>query len=81
MNTVKDFLVKNISLWALASVTLGLAPFVPEPHIWKQIMNIYHGRLTATIDWLDLFMHGAPWLLLILALSLKYFSKKEELKS
>ena len=80
MNTVKDFLVKNISLWAMASVTLGLAPFVPEPHIWKQIKNIYHGRLTASIDWLDLLMHGAPWVLLLLALSLKYFSSKKEAK-
>lgn len=80
MNTIKEFLVKNIALWAMASVTLGLAPFVPEPHIWKQILNIYHGRLTASIDYLDLLMHGAPWILLLTALSLKYLAPKKEAK-
>jgi hypothetical protein len=78
MNQAKEFLVKNISLWAMASVTLGLAPFFPEPHIWKQILNIYHGRLTESIDFLDLLMHGAPWALLILALILKFMPTKQK---
>ena len=76
-NKIQDFLVKNLSLWAMASVTLGLAPFLPEPHIWKQILNIYHGRLTESIDWLDLLMHGAPWVLLIISLVLKYLVPKK----
>lgn len=75
MSNIKDLLVKNIPLFAIASVSLGLAPFFPEPHIWKQIINIYHGRLTESIDWLDLLMHGIPWLLLIVALVLKYTTK------
>jgi hypothetical protein len=74
---IQDFLVKNLSLWAMASVTLGLAPFVPEPHIWKQILNIYHGRLKESIDWLDLLIHGVPWVLLIVALVLKYLVPKK----
>lgn len=78
MNQAKEFLVKNISLWAMASVTLGLAPFFPEPHIWKQILNIYHGRLTESIDYLDLLMHGAPWVLLIVALILKFMPSKQK---
>jgi len=55
-----------------------LAPFFPEPHIWKQILNIYHGRLTESIDFLDLLMHGAPWVLLITTLVLKYFPSKSK---
>ena len=74
---IQDFLVKNLSLWAMASATLGLAPFVPEPHIWKQILNIYHGRLSETMDWVDLLMHGTPWVLLIAALIIKYLVQKK----
>lgn len=75
---ISTFLVQNLSLWALASVTLGLAPFVPEPHIWKQIKNIANGRFTELIDWFDLLMHGAPWLLLVAALVFKYLIPKKE---
>jgi hypothetical protein len=63
----------------IASLTLGLAPFTPEPHIWKQIMNLTHGRKMLAIDWLDLAMHGAPWLALIvlLVIELRKFLKKD----
>jgi hypothetical protein len=50
----------------IASLTLGLAPFVPEPHIWKQILNLTLGRPMYTLDWIDVAMHGAPWLLFII---------------
>ena len=49
----------------MASLTLGLAPFVPHPHIWKQIKNLWLGRDMAGMDWIDLLMHGAPWIALI----------------
>jgi len=52
----------------LGSLTLGLAPFSPEPHIWKQIMNLKHGRHMPAMDWFDLFLHGAPWIFLIVVL-------------
>ncbi len=75
---------KNSSLLPLsliASLTLGLAPFSPEPHIWKQIMNITLGRKMLVMDWLDLLMHGAPWIALIvlLVLELKKRLQKKEL--
>ncbi len=48
---------------ALASLTLGLAPFVPEPHIWGKLRWVLGGAEgMATADGLDLLMHGAPWL-------------------
>jgi hypothetical protein len=51
----------------MGSLTLGLAPFYPHAHIYKQIMNILHGTLTEWIDVVDLLMHGAPWVVLLVA--------------
>ena len=48
------------------SLTLGLAPFVPEPHLWEKLKMLATGNLTDTTDIFDLFMHGtAPGLLII----------------
>ncbi|MBU2018794.1 MAG: RND transporter [Bacteroidetes bacterium] len=47
----------------LACLTIGLAPH-SQPHIWKQIQNIKLGRPMAGMDWLDVVMHGAPWVVL-----------------
>ena len=52
----------------IASSTLGLAPFTPEPHIWKQFQNLRLGRPMVALDWIDVFMHGAPWVFLIVVL-------------
>ena len=49
----------------LLALTLGLAPFVPEPHIWEKLKMLAAGELCAPIDMLDLAMHGAPWLLVL----------------
>jgi len=51
-------------------LTLGLAPFTPEPHIWEKLKMLAAGELRAAIDWFDLALHSAPWLLLILKLVL-----------
>ena len=48
------------------SLTLGLAPFTPEPHLWEKLKMLFSGELSRGIDWLDLGLHGAPWVLLIL---------------
>jgi hypothetical protein len=60
----------NISTLTLViiSLTLGLAPFVPEPHVWEKLKMLAGGELTRPIDIFDLFLHGAPWILLILKL-------------
>jgi len=55
---------------------LGLAPFMPEPHIWGKLKWIAGGAVgMGAIDWYDALMHGAPWLLLILSLILKLKNK------
>lgn len=52
-------------LLIIACLTLGLAPFNP-PHIWEKLQMLFRGKLVRPIDWFDLFMHGIPWVLLIL---------------
>ena len=46
-------------------LTLGLAPWVPEPHIWEKIRMLVNGELTRAIDIFDLLFHAVPWLLLV----------------
>lgn len=58
-------------LWLLASLTLGLAPFYPEPHIWGKIKWILGGADGMQwLDWWDFVMHGTPWLLFVLSVGL-----------
>lgn len=50
------------------SLTLGLAPFVPEPHVLEKLKMLAGGELSRPLDIFDLFLHGTPWVLLILKL-------------
>ncbi len=50
----------------LACLTLGLAPYVPEPHLWGKLRWVAGGAHgMALMDWFDLFLHGLPWVLLL----------------
>ena len=49
----------------LACLTLGLAPLLPEPHLWEKLKMLSAGTLTKPIDIFDLFWHAWPWLLLL----------------
>lgn len=50
----------------LATLTLGLAPFFPEPHFFGKIKWVLGGADgMQAMDWFDLAMHGAPWVWLI----------------
>jgi len=50
----------------LACLTLGLAPFFPEPHILGKLKWIAGGAVgMQPLDWFDAIFHGAPWLLMI----------------
>ena len=51
------------------ALLLGLAPFVPEPHIWEKLKMLAAGTLSRPIDIFDLLYHGAPWVLLALKLA------------
>lgn len=67
----------RLVLALLASLTLGLAPFTPEPHIWEKINIIRTGsRVMEPMDWFDVLMHGAPWIWLMVEIVLKLKGKK-----
>ena len=50
---------------AIAALALGLAPFVPEPHLWQKLNMLAHGTLSRPIDIFDLIMHASLPLLLV----------------
>ncbi len=53
----------------LASLSLGLAPFSPEPHVVGKVRWVLGGAEgMGGADWFDLVMHGAPWVWLAWAL-------------
>ena len=58
--------MRKYGLVILACLTLGLAPFVPEPHIIGKLRWIAGGAHgMQAVDWFDTLQHGAPWLVLI----------------
>jgi hypothetical protein len=60
---------KTINDWPLVimlCLTLGLAPFFPEPHILGKIRWVAGGAVGMKfMDWFDLLLHGFPWVLLV----------------
>lgn len=59
--------------WLLAIVlclTLGLAPFVPEPHIVEKLRMLVRGTLTRPLDIFDLVLHALPFILVAVKLGL-----------
>jgi hypothetical protein len=55
----------NILRFLIFSLTLGLAPFYPEPHILGKVKWLLGGAVgMQPMDWFDLLLHGTPWLLL-----------------
>ena len=58
----------------LGTLTLGLAPFFPQPHLFEKMHMLINGESFRGIDVFDLFLHGLFPLLLIVkaALSLNH---------
>jgi len=50
---------------AVLCLTLGLAPYVPEPHIWQKLNMLLAGKLTQMVDVFDLVLHSTPWMLAV----------------
>ena len=70
MNKFKEILIKiPVFQLALISLMLGLAPFVPEPHLFEKVKMLLAGNLVKPIDIFDLLMHGTPVVLLVLKLT------------
>ena len=72
-------MMKLINDWKviiLACLTLGLAPFIPEPHILGKIRWIAGGAVGMSgMDWFDVLFHGLPWVLLLRLASLYLIRK------
>ena len=62
----------------IVAVFLGLAPFVPEPHLWEKLKMARAGTLVRPLDIFDLLLHGVPVLLMLMKLGrlawLQFFS-------
>lgn len=57
-----------LQMIALPAILLGLAPFVPEPHLWEKLKMLADGSLSRPIDIFDLCLHGVPVVLLVIKL-------------
>ncbi|MBT8436380.1 MAG: RND transporter [Gammaproteobacteria bacterium] len=66
-----------LSLLIVLCLTLGLAPFTPEPHLWEKLKMLASGDLTELLDIFDLLLHGTPWVLLMIKLFLPLTGKTE----
>lgn len=64
-----------VSILVILCLTLGLAPFVPEPHVWEKLKMLAAGSLKRPVDIFDLLMHGLPFILLALRLLVPVFNK------
>lgn len=72
------WITNNTGLFLIASLTLGLAPFLPEPHLLGKLRWVAGGaKGMQLMDYFDLVMHGFPWLLLVLSIGLKITSRKK----
>ncbi|MEZ4938869.1 MAG: hypothetical protein R2799_14870 [Crocinitomicaceae bacterium] len=70
----------DVRLGLMASLTLGLAPFTP-PHIIGKVQWVMGGAVgMKPMDWFDLFLHGLPWVYLIIS-SIVYFKEKQKAKA
>lgn len=66
----------NWKLVLLLCLTLGLAPFFPEPHIFGKVKWILGGaKGMELMDWFDTLLHGFPYILLIRIFILKIINK------
>ncbi len=67
----------SLPLLIFFCLSLGLAPFSPEPHVLEKLRMLATGELNRLIDIFDLLLHGTPWLLLSIKLILSLTRKVE----
>lgn len=59
--------LSRLTLPVFGALSLGLAPFLPEPHLLGKLRWVAGGAEgMGAGDWFDLAMHGAPWIWLAL---------------
>lgn len=61
------------------ALTLGLAPFLPEPHILGKIRWLAGGgKGMQPMDYFDVLLHGFPWIYLAVMIGLKIRSIRQK---
>ncbi|MEQ8624288.1 MAG: hypothetical protein RJQ00_05520 [Vicingaceae bacterium] len=59
--------ISSLPIIILLCLTLGLAPFKPEPHVWQKLKWLFDGGVgMQAMDYFDLLLHGFPWVLLLI---------------
>ncbi len=72
-------ILNDWKLVILLCLTLGLAPFFPEPHIVGKVRWLAGGAVGMTaMDYFDVLLHGFPFLLLVRLIILKLIPAKKE---
>jgi hypothetical protein len=67
-------IINDYKIIILICLTLGLAPYSPEPHIWGKLKWILGGASGMKfLDWFDVLLHGTPFILLIRIVFVKMF--------
>lgn len=64
-----------LNMLIILALTLGLAPFSPEPHLFEKTRMLMAGQLIKPVDIFDFFLHFTPWALLALKLLREYVFK------
>ena len=72
-------LLNDWKLIVLLCLTLGLAPFLPEPHIVGKVKWIMGGAVDMKpMDWFDTLLHGFPFILLVRLLIISIKKRNQE---
>ncbi len=63
----------------LLCLTIGLAPFFPEPHLLGKLKWVMGDAVgMQPMDWFDLLMHGFPYVLLLRLIFIKIIIKDNQ---
>lgn len=72
-------LINDWKLVILLCLTLGLAPFFPEPHVVGKVRWLAGGAVgMSPMDYFDVLLHGFPFLLLVRLIILKLIPAKKK---
>lgn len=57
---------RRLLMAGIATASLGLAPFFPEPHLFGKVRWLFGGANgMSAADYFDLLLHSAPWFWMI----------------
>lgn len=76
---MQNLTLKSPLLWLILCLTLGLAPFTPEPHLFGKLSWVAGGAEgMQMMDWFDLCLHGFPFVGLLVTLGIWLGAKSKK---